>query len=326
MKTNSNQSASGTNDFTGGTINALVASMNVGVSETGTSSGNTGNGTGVLTFNAGTIDVNNLTNGWSVGTGTNGTDNGTGTVNVNGTATLKVNNLLALAQNTSTGAGVPSGTLNVNGGTVAANTIIAGSGVSTITLNNATLIVTNTAGTPASPIGTFSTTNSTLHLRLNGSAIGTNIFAANLNASGASTIAIDSVVNVTGVITFPILSYTGTAPASGNFVKGALPSGFSGNLVNNSAQKRIDLVIAPNASVTPRINALSFLGTNLIIGGTNGFPSGYYYVLTSTNLATPLHQWLPVSTNPFDLNGGFNFTNPMNPNSPQFFYLLQLQQ
>src|SRR5207249_92450 len=66
MKANSNQSASGTNDFTGGTVDALIANMSIGVSQTGASSGNTGNGTGVLTFNAGTIDVNNLTNGWSV--------------------------------------------------------------------------------------------------------------------------------------------------------------------------------------------------------------------------------------------------------------------
>ena len=60
MKTNSNQSASGTNDFTGGTIDATVNTMTIGITETGASSGNTGNGNGTLTFNAGTIDVNNL--------------------------------------------------------------------------------------------------------------------------------------------------------------------------------------------------------------------------------------------------------------------------
>jgi hypothetical protein len=41
-------------------------------------------------------------------------------------------------------------------------------------------------------------------------------------------------------------------------------------------------------------------------------------------VAAPLNQWLPVSTNPFDASGGFIFTNPLNPNSSQLFYLLQL--
>ena len=64
-------------------------------------------------------------------------------------------------------------------------------------------------------------------------------------------------------------------------MKGVLPSGFSGNLVNNTAQKRIDLVIAPDATVTPYFNVLSLSGNNLVVGGTNGFPPANYYVLAS---------------------------------------------
>jgi len=60
--------------------------------------------------------------------------------------------------------------------------------------------------------------------------------------------------------------------------------------------------------VTPRINALNLSGMNLAIGGTNGFPSGMYYVLAATNVAPPRNQWLLISTNPFDVNGNFNFT------------------
>lgn len=326
MKNGSNQSASGTNDFSGGTVDALVENLNVGVTQTGASSGNTGNGTGVLTFAAGTLDVNHLTNGWSEGTGTlAGTDVGTGTVNVNGTALLKVNNTLALAQSTGGGTGVPSGTLNVNGGTVMADSIVAGGGTSVITLNNATLILTNQAGVPSAPIGTFAVAGSTLHLRLNGNAMATNIVTANLAAGGVNTIAIDSAINVNSLLTFPIISYTGSAPATGSFVKGALPPGFAANLVNNTAQKRIDLVLAPAAAVTPHVNAISSSGTNLVFGGTNGFPGGFYSVLVSTNVTLPFDQWKPLTTNPFDGNGGFNFTNPTDPNSSQLFYLLHLQ-
>ncbi|HUB87130.1 MAG TPA: hypothetical protein VMB22_04505, partial [Verrucomicrobiae bacterium] len=140
-KNGSNQSASGTNDFTGGSVDAMVNDMNIGVTVTGAGSGaNSGNGTGTLTFNAGTIDVNNLTNGWSVGTGTTaGSDIGTGTVNVNGSATLNVNNILVMAQNTGTGTGVPAGTLNINGGTVEVTNILGGGGTAKINLNSGML-------------------------------------------------------------------------------------------------------------------------------------------------------------------------------------------
>jgi hypothetical protein len=321
---NSNQNCSGTNDFTGGIVDALVNSLTVGVTSTGNSGGTiSASGMGVLTFNAGVFDANTVTNGWSLGTGTV-TNNGVGIINVNG-GTLKVNSLLAMAVNSGGGFSGQSGTLNIRNGAVVANTIVSGGGTNVITMNTATLTLTNRAGAPGMGIGLFAITNSTLHLRLNGGAIGTNIVVSNLVANGVSTIVIDAVTNVSSTVTFPLISYTGTSPANGNFVKGALPAGFSGNLINNMAQKRIDLVVAPNATVTPRINAFRLAGTNLLIGGTNGFPGSMYSILTSTNLMLPVKQWQPVSTNPFDVDGGFNFTNPMNAGSLQLFYLLQLQ-
>jgi hypothetical protein len=217
------------------------------------------------------------------------------------------------------------GTLNLNGGSLFANNIVAGGGISTINLDNGSLTITNTAGSPAARIAAFDVSNSTLHFTLNGSAIITNIVVSNLAAGGVSTVTVDSVANVSSPTTFPLVSYTGNPPTAGNFTKGALPPGFTANLVNNTAEKRIDLVVATNSTVTPRITGLSLWGTNVIVGGSNGFPGGFYYVLVSTNVATPLNLWLPVSTNPFDLNGGFFFTNPMNPGSPQLFYQLRLQ-
>jgi len=343
----------GTNNFTGGTVNILADSFVLGKTGTGTESalnaGTSSNrvSTGTLTFNAGIINVNNLTNGWQLGGDL--TDTGIGQVNVNGTGVLTVNNKLVLAAGVSgayvggnfTGVTIVTnlyygttvnatnafaqGALNLNGGSVFANSIIAGGGISMVTMNGGTLVISNTAGAPAAPLTIFSVTNSSLHLDLNGSAISTNIVVTNLFASGINTVAIDSVANVSSATTFPLIAYSSFAgTVAANFTKGALPPGFAGNLVNNTAQKRIDLVIAPNATVTPRISALALWGTNLVIGGTNGFPDGLYYVLTSTNVATPLNQWLPVSTNPFDVNGGFIFTNPMNPGAAQLFYLLQL--
>jgi hypothetical protein len=335
----------GTNDFTGGTINALVDGMALGKTTTtaigGTISSNRVS-LGVLTFNAGTLDVNNLTNGFQLANpgGTipagDSSDSGTGILNVNG-GTLKVNNTLVLGSGVSTlsvprspdGVSVPAiaqGTLSVNGGTILANSVIEGNfGLAFINLNNATLVLTNTAGTPANAVSSFALTNSTLHLNLNGSAIATNIVVTNLVASGLNTISIDSAVNVTMAKTFPLISYNSfIGSVAANFMKGTLPNGFVANLVDNSAQKRIDLVIAASTNVTPRIGPITLSGNNFIFGGSNGFPGGNYYVLTSSNIALPLNLWTPIATNPFDVNGAFNFTNPMSTNA-QLFYLLQLQ-
>jgi autotransporter-associated beta strand protein len=79
-------------------------------------------------------------------------------------------------------------------------------------------------------------------------------------------------------------------------------------------------------SVTrPGIASFSFAGGNVILRGTNGPANGSYSVLTSTNVALPLDQWVPLSTNRFDGTGSFNSTNAMNPGEPGRFYLLRLQ-
>ena len=313
----------GTDEFSGGVIDAMANDLRLGRAASGANPA-----LGVLTFDGGTFDANTIEDGWQT---VSGGGTGAGIINVNsnelsGTfGTLVVNSSLTLGEVNGALTTGSAGTLNINGGLVLANSIIAGGGNATVTMNQGTLILTNTAGSPGARLTTFGAINSTLRLRLDGSAITTNIATANLIAGGANMIAVDSVFNVGSLTTFPIISYTGSTPADGTFVNGELPPGLAANLVNNTSQKRIDLVIVPSASVTPRINEISLLGTNLMIGGTNGFPDGYYYVLASTNLAMPLNQWLPVSTNPFDMSGGFSFTNRVDPAVLQMFYLLQLR-
>jgi len=50
-----------------------------------------------------------------------------------------------------------------------------------------------------------------------------------------------------------------------------------------------------------------------------------FYLLGSTNLSTPVSNWTRLLTNQFDNSGNFNFTNGINSNTAQSFYLLQLQ-
>ena len=110
------------------------------------------------------------------------------------------------------------------------------------------------------------------------------------------------------------ISAFGIDPSNGDVLYANLASG------NNSIIERI---VSTNS--VPLFNSLKISGANLVAGGTNGPHSGNYYLLTSTNLLSPFTNWARVSTNPFDANGGFIFTNPVNPNAPALFYLLQLQ-
>ena len=75
----------------------------------------------------------------------------------------------------------------------------------------------------------------------------------------------------------------------------------------------------------PVISAVALSGSDLVFTGSNGVRNWTYYLLASTNMAAPPGQWLRVATNVFDDNGNFNFTNSFNLNTPQIFYLLQLQ-
>jgi uncharacterized repeat protein (TIGR03806 family) len=333
-----------TNDFTGGTVDILVDGLGLGKTTTGLSTapptGFTSNrvSIGTLTFNAGTINVNNLTNGWQVAnSGTNSTDTGIGTINVNGTGTLAVNQSLILAlgsagftvhgtndAQTPPADSYAQGTLNINGGTVRANSILNGGGIAAVTVNNGTLAITNSAGTPAKPLSAISLTNTMLRLRVNGNSVLTNIVVTNLLVSGVNTIRIDALTNVTTTTIFPLFAYTTlNGSVSANFALVPLP-GYTSSLIDNPGNQTIDLRLIPSASATPRFASILFSGTNLAVSGTNGAPNGSYYILTSTNLLLPLTNWTVLATNAFDGSGNFSSTNALPTNAHQQFYLLQL--
>jgi len=103
-------------------------------------------------------------------------------------------------------------------------------------------------------------------------------------------------------------------PSNGDPLYAALESG------DNSVIKRI---ISTNT--VPIINSVTLSGANFIASGTNGLQNATYYILASTNISLSLTNWLRLSTNSFDANGNFIFTNPLDPGQSQLFYLLQLQ-
>jgi hypothetical protein len=237
-QTTSGSGCSGTVDFSNGSLDAMVDTMIVGESESGASSG-TGNGTGTFTFNAGTNNLNTLYLGYRIGAGPNSAPSGT--MNVNGAATLLVNNAICLCfTNGGTIAAYGSGTLNVNGGTVLANTITNGvSGAANTTANinvtGGTLGITSLSGvigTPAAPVINLSLNNSTLQLAVSG--FQTNIETLNFTPAGATnfinfsflppinsypvTFALIGFQNLLGALNLSVSNFPSASPAYQGYV------------------------------------------------------------------------------------------------------------
>ena len=135
----------GTLNTTGGWLDALVNDLYVARGQTN----NTGNTVGTLTYDQGTIVANNMFVGFHLdGLPPSGhAANATGTVNVNGNATLTVNNDLLLARKL--GSNTPVATVNVASNAIVnvKGNIVTGGGASTLNVNG--LVDLQPAGDPA---------------------------------------------------------------------------------------------------------------------------------------------------------------------------------
>jgi hypothetical protein len=84
---------------------------------------------------------------------------------------------------------------------------------------------------------------------------------------------------------------------------------------------KLSVVAVPSR---PLVNNVILSKGNLIVSGTNGVANGSYVVLTATNVAESLADWIPFATNAFSASGTFDFTNAIDPAVSQQFYLLKL--
>lgn len=235
-------------DFTGGKVTWLLGQLDLGVA--GTSSPYPAAAVGILTFNNGTITVNNVWCGWQQYSA-NGAP-GIGIINIGTNATLQVNNTLwlAVATNNSPVAGT-AGTINVNGGTLAANIITNGGGNATIALTNATLQLTMTPNNLSYPQVTIT----------------------NLVTGGTTnTIAIEFSAPATGYpFTNRLVSFAGPIGGAGYNFGLEITNTFVAQLVTNSAGDEIDLVVVSGPTVA----------RNLTWSGTAG--NGNWDVATTAN-------------------------------------------
>jgi autotransporter-associated beta strand protein len=256
-------SVHGTNDFSLGTVDAMVDTMYVGEGAAG--NGTTG-GFGSLTLGAGKIDVNTLEIGYQPST-----NSGAGEVNVSG-GLLLVNTMLELAHGDGS-----SGDLNISGGTVTANAgITAGGGDSTITLTGGILNVTNrtaTIGSDASPLGSLSLNSSSV-LNLAVQNILPSVSTTNLSVDGSvNTVNISTLPLVTGFpAQYQIFQYVVSSGDLATIVLGSLPPTYQGYISNNVLNSSVDLVLT-NGLITT--HALTW----------DGIPTGDWDTTT--------HNWRP---------------------------------
>jgi fibronectin-binding autotransporter adhesin len=238
-----NAPAYGIVDLSGGQVTLLEDSIQLGQG---------GNSTvapalGVITFDNGSIDANNVVVGNQT---TSGGGAGAGVINVGtnliqgANATLTVNNMLTLALVTGTLTPGSAGALNIRGGVVNADTIVNGGGVATIALSNGRLS-TKSVGTAASRITGFAITNSTLQVKI-AAVNSTNIWASSLTTGGSTNVI--SIVSLPSIGSYPfqapVIRYSGVIAGAGyNFGLGTLPPLAVGYLSNNTANGSVDLVL-----------------------------------------------------------------------------------
>ncbi len=209
--------APSTNDFSGGTVDALINYLGVGRGRSSATS--SVGGSGVLTWDTGAISANTLAVGFLYPSGSN--SQAIGTVNVNGSATLNVNSNLLLSSSvltTNNAVTHGQGTLNINGGSVQGTNIIGGGGTSTINLNSGTLELQ--PGWAATP-GVVSNI-STLTVGANGSSAPALLAdAALISTMNTLTIASNGTIAGNPNITAPSLVINGSL-SPGNSSAGAV--------------------------------------------------------------------------------------------------------
>ena len=204
-------------------------------------------------------------------------------------------------------AGLLSGIGTVNGSlAVSAGATLSPAGT------NTTIGITTGANTT----GTISATNAvvltgTSTLKLNGSGVNDQVQAGTSITYGGTL----NLVNISGAPLangnsfqiFNATSYTGSFTS----ITPAQPG--AGLAWDTSQLNTLGFIGLAGCASQPVVNSVRVSGGNLIFSGTNGTASQSYSVLTTTNLATPIANWVPLLTNNFDGTGAFSVTNAISP-------------
>ena len=320
VNSGSGENAIGTCDFTGGFVNASVATMYVGRAS-GNATG-TGSVAGTLTFDDGFFFINNLYAGYQP---TNSLKTVTGTINVNSNSTAQLRATLTALENiylglTTSGGAAASGTLNINNGALAANAIVCGvnGATSDINLNGGILAVATTVGTPSAPLTSLSLNGGRLLLQPNGFTMITNVVATGVTVGAPTVIDIGAVTGVNGTVTLPLITYLNGSDPTLNNLSVNLPVGYTGHLID-------DGVSTISVSLTSTVSTSPFVLTNSVANGQIllSWPAshiGWRLEVQTNSLATGLNTnssaWFTVPNSTVVDQTNF----PVNPANGAVFY------
>jgi fibronectin-binding autotransporter adhesin len=229
-------------------------------------------------------------------------------------------------------------TIDVSGRSDQTLTLASGQTLAGIGGINGSLVVA--AGATLSPAGT----NTTIGITTGANPTGTIAASANITLNGTTVIKLNgsgtndmvqAAANITYGGTLNLINISGSPLAAGNSFKIFSAAVYSGSFASitpakpgsglawNTNQLGSGIVSVVAQATPPVISSTRVSGGNLIFTGTGGTTNGTFYVLTSTNVATPLASWTPLSTNMFDGSGNFSVTNAIVPGVPHEFYLLK---
>jgi len=116
--------------------------------------------------------------------------------------------------------------------------------------------------------------------------------------------------------------YSGSLPAGRWFFNGQMDDVRIYARILTAAE--IQNLVTNTSPPLPHFTSISLSGSNFVFKATPGLPGASCYLLSSTNVMLPFANWPRVATNKFDGNGAAVFTNAVDADAPQRFYLLQL--
>ncbi len=191
---------------------------------------------------------------------------------------------------------------------------------------NGSLTVSSGATVAPGPTGAVGTLTITNLVSLSGTTMmKVNQTAHNQDRITAVTIGYGgtlSVTNLAGTLvpgsSFKLFSASSGYEGSFNAI---VPSTPGPGLLWDSSQLNVSGTLGVLAA-PPLFGSFAFSSGNIVFSGSNGIPNQPFYVLATTNLATPLTNWVVVATNAFDGNGNFSLTNTVGAGAPQQFFEL----
>ncbi len=341
-------------DVNSPTFNALIGAGNViaGPGAAYIPSLSLGNGNGSGTF-SGIITTNS--GGWTPSV----IKNGTGTEIFTGDFTGASSGFYTNTGATSINAGTlainnPTGTgLNPFGVSVAAAGTLAGNGSIYEGTNGVSINGKLSVGNAGDTTGkSFTVTNTTAALRFNASStllvdlfsgVGAGDNTGNAAAADVlqaqtqviitnATLTVSNLNNLTAWTIgdrWKIANWSSTVTGVfTNYNLPALPSTLAWDTSALYTSGVIGIMASSNPTAPANITSVTISGGNVILTGTNlnGGTSFHYLVLTTTNLATALTNWTVLSTNSFNANGSFSYTNVIDPAQPAAFFSTKVVQ